>query len=129
MPVRGATTILNGKSAGSSLDSQHPFAKIQPFIVKEIEGIKVAIIGITTPGMSFWLPREFTAGIDFQFPVESAGRAIATSKSEGADAIVLTGHMGLKQRTGGDDFANTTLALTVELPPSSLFIPCQLPPS
>src|SRR5260370_4526732 len=122
MPVRGATTILNGKSAGSSLDSQHPFAKIQPFIVKEIEGIKVAIIGITTPGMWFWLPREFTAGIDFQFPVESARRAIATAKSEGADAIVLTGHMGLKPRTGGDDFANTVMALTSEFPDVAVFI-------
>ena len=66
MPVLGANTAFDGKPAGSSSDSQHPFAKIQPLIVKEIEGIKVAIIGITTPGMSFWLPREFTVGIDFQ---------------------------------------------------------------
>ena len=122
MPVLGANTTLDGKPAGSGSDSQHPFAKIQPFIVKEIEGIKVAIIGITTPGMAFWLPREFTAGIDFQFPVESARRAIAKAKSEGADAIVLTGHMGLKPRTGGDDFANTVMALTSEFPDAAAFI-------
>jgi 2',3'-cyclic-nucleotide 2'-phosphodiesterase (5'-nucleotidase family) len=122
MPVLGANTTLNGKPAGSSSDSQHPFAKIQPFIVKEIEGIKVAIIGITTPGMSFWLPREFTVGIDFQHPVEPVRRAIAKANSEGADAIVLTGHMGLKPRTGGDDFANTVMALTSEFPGVAAFI-------
>src|SRR6476660_2773293 len=116
MPVLGANTNLGGKPAGSCSDSQHPFTKIQPFIRKEIEGIKVAIIGITTPGMSFWLPREFTAGIDFQFPVESVRRAIVKAKSEGADAIVFTGHMGLKPRTGGDDFANAVMALTSEFP-------------
>jgi 2',3'-cyclic-nucleotide 2'-phosphodiesterase (5'-nucleotidase family) len=121
MPVLGANTTLDGKPAGSPSDS-HPFAKVQPFIVKQIEGIKVAIIGITTPGMSFWLPREFTVGIDFQFPVESARRAIAKAKSEGADAIVLTGHMGLKPRTGGDDFANTVMALTSEFPDVAVFI-------
>src|SRR4029434_795696 len=103
-------------------NSQHPFAKIKPFIVRHIEGIKVAIVGITTPGMSFWLPREFTVGMDFQHPVEPVRRAIAQVKSEGAHAIVLTGHMGLKPRTGGDDFANTVMALTSEFPDVAVFI-------
>src|SRR6476660_8252859 len=122
MPVLGANTTLGGKPAGSSSDSQHPFAKVKPFIVRHIEGIKVAIVGITTPGMSFWLPREFTVGIDFQHPVEPVRRAVAQAKSEGADAIVLTGHMGLKPRTGGDDFANTVMALTSEFPDVAAFI-------
>jgi 2',3'-cyclic-nucleotide 2'-phosphodiesterase (5'-nucleotidase family) len=121
MPVLGANTTLDGKPAGLCSDSD-PFAKVQPFIVKEMEGIKVAIIGITTPGMSFWLPREFTRGIDFQYPVEPARRAIAKAKREGADAIVVTGHMGLKPRTGGDDFANTVMAMTSEFPDVAAFI-------
>src|SRR5881296_3422856 len=122
MPVLAANTILEGKSAGEFADAKHPLAKIQPFILKEIAGIKLAIIGITTPGMSFWLPREFTRGIDFQQPVEPVRRAIARAKSEGADAIVLTGHMGLKPRTGGDDFANSVMALTSEFPDVAVFI-------
>src|SRR5206468_2813621 len=46
----------------------------------------------------------------------------ARAKSQGADAIILTGHMGLKPRTGGDDFANTVMALTSEFPEASVFI-------
>lgn len=122
MPVLGANTTLDGKLAGSSSDLQHPLAKVQPFIGKQIGGIKIAVIGITTPGMSFWLPREFTAGIDFQYPVDAVRRAIAKARSEGANAIVLTGHMGLKPRTGGDDFANTVMALTSEFPDVTVFI-------
>src|SRR6266481_7906563 len=122
MPVLAANTVLNGKPAGAFSDSQHPFAKIQPFIVKEIAGIKLAIIGVTTPGMPFWLGPEFTRGIEFQNPVESVRRAIAKAKSEGADAIVLSGHMGLKTRSGGDDFANTVMALTSEFPDVAAFI-------
>ena len=122
MPVLAANTMLEGKSAGEFPDAKHPLAKIQPFILKEIAGIKLALIGITTPGMSFWLPREFTRGIDFQHPVEPVRRAIATAKNEGADAIVLTGHMGLKPRTGGDDFANSVAALTFEFPNVPVFI-------
>jgi 2',3'-cyclic-nucleotide 2'-phosphodiesterase/3'-nucleotidase len=122
MPVIAANTLLEGKPAGEFFDAKHPLAKIQPFILKEIAGIKLAIIGITTPGMSFWLPPEFTRGIDFQHPVEPVRRAIVRARSEGADAIVLTGHMGLKPRTGGDDFANSVMAVTSEFPDIAAFI-------
>jgi 5'-nucleotidase / UDP-sugar diphosphatase len=122
MPVLGANTTLEGKPAGEFADAKHPLARIQPLILKEIAGIKIAIVGITTPGMSFWLPREFTAGLNFPHPVEPVRRAIAKAKSEGANAIVLTGHMGLKPRTGGDDFANTVMALTSEFADVAVFI-------
>jgi 5'-nucleotidase / UDP-sugar diphosphatase len=122
MPVLAANTLLEGKPAGEFPDAKHPFAKIQPFILKQVAGIKLAIIGVTTPGMQFWLRPEFTQGIEFQYPVEPVRRAIAKAKRQGADAIVLTGHMGLKPRSGGDDFANTVTALTSEFPEASVFI-------
>jgi 2',3'-cyclic-nucleotide 2'-phosphodiesterase/3'-nucleotidase len=122
MPVLAANTVIEGKPAGEFPDAKHPFAKIQPFILKQVAGIKLAIIGVTTPGMPFWLRPEFTHGIDFQYPVGPVRRAIARAKSEGAHAIVLTGHMGLKPRSGGDDFANTVMALTSEFPEASVFI-------
>jgi 5'-nucleotidase / UDP-sugar diphosphatase len=122
MPVLAANMLLEQKPAGEFPDANHPFAKIQPFILKEIAGIKLAIIGITTPGMSFWLWPEFTRGLDFRHPVDPVRRAIASAKSRGADAIVLTGHMGLKTRLGGDDFANTVMALTSEFPEATAFI-------
>lgn len=122
MPILAANMLREGKFAGEFPDAKHPFAKIQPFILKEIAGIKIAIIGITTPGMPFWLWPEFTRGLDFRHPVEPVRRAIASAKSGGADGIVLTGHMGLKSRTGGDDFANTVMALTSEFPEIVVFI-------
>ncbi len=122
MPVLAANMLMEGKLAGEFPDAKHPFAKIQPFILKEVAGIKLAIIGVTTPGMPFWLWPEFTRGLDFRHPVEPVRRAIASAKSGGADVIVLTGHMGLKTRSGGDDFANTVMALTSEFPEVPVFI-------
>ena len=122
MPVLAANTALEGKPAGEFSDVKHPFAKVHPLTLKEIDGIKLAIVGVTTPGMSFWLRPELTRGIDFQYPVEPVRRAIARAKNAGADAIVLAGHMGLKARSGGDDFANTVMALTSEFPEVAAFI-------
>jgi 2',3'-cyclic-nucleotide 2'-phosphodiesterase/3'-nucleotidase len=120
MPVLAANMLMEGKPEFP--DANHPFARIQPFILKEVAGIKLAVIGVTTPGMQFWLWPEFTRGLDFLHPVEPVRRAIKRAKSRGADAIVLTGHMGLKNRTGGDDFANTVMALTSEFPEIVVFI-------
>ncbi len=122
MPVLAANTLLHGDAPGDFRDAHHPFAKIQPFVLKEIAGIKLAVIGLTTPGMPFWFLPKFIEGIEFQNPIAPVRRAIAQAKSLGADAIVLAGHMGLKERTGGDDFANQVMALTAEFPEAAVFI-------
>jgi 2',3'-cyclic-nucleotide 2'-phosphodiesterase/3'-nucleotidase len=90
--------------------------------MKEFRGIKLAIIGVTTPGMPFWFRPEFIRGLDFPHPVEPVRRAIAQARAAGAHAIVLAGHMGLKDRTGGDDFANTLTSLTHEFPEIAVLI-------
>jgi 2',3'-cyclic-nucleotide 2'-phosphodiesterase (5'-nucleotidase family) len=120
MPVLAANMSMEGKRSGEI--SEQPFAKIQPSILKEVDGIKIAVIGVTTPGMPFWFRPEFIRGFDFEYLVEPVRRAIRTAKSDGADAIVLAGHMGLKPRTGGDDFANNIVALTAEFPEVPAFI-------
>jgi 2',3'-cyclic-nucleotide 2'-phosphodiesterase/3'-nucleotidase len=122
MPVLAANTLLEGKPAGAFDDARHPFARIQPFILKEVGGIRLAIVGLTTPGMPFWFMPRFIEGIEFQHPVEPVRRAIRQARAAGADAVILAGHMGLKERTGGDDFANSVILLTSEFPEAAVFI-------
>src|SRR5881397_1908828 len=45
MPVLAAN--MHGKAGGKI--SANPLAKIQPYILKEVDGIRIAIIGVTTP--------------------------------------------------------------------------------
>ena len=122
MPILAANMSIEGKRSGEIADSNNPYAKVRPYILKEVGGIRIAIIGLTTPGMSFWFRPEFVRGFDFAHAVEPVRRAIVRAKSEGAHAIVLAGHMGLKPRTGGDDFANNVVALTSEFRDVAAFI-------
>jgi 2',3'-cyclic-nucleotide 2'-phosphodiesterase/3'-nucleotidase len=114
MPVLAANLMAREPAA--------PLNRIQPFILRELGGLKLAIIGLTTPGMPYWFLPRFINGIEFQDPIEPARNAIRQAKSLGANAIILAGHMGLKDRTGGDDFANRALSLTAEFPEAALFI-------
>jgi 2',3'-cyclic-nucleotide 2'-phosphodiesterase/3'-nucleotidase len=120
MPVLAANMSITG-SGDHDLRS-NPFAKLQPYVLKQLDGIKIAVIGVTTPGMPFWFRPEFIRGFDFQHSVEPVRRAIVSARNEGADAIVVAGHMGLRARSGGDDFANNVMALTSEFPDIAAFI-------
>ncbi len=122
MPVLAANVALDGKPAGAFNQSGHPFSRIQPFLLKVVAGIKLAIVGLTTPGMPFWFPAKFTGGIEFPDPVMAARRVVRQVKSLGAEIIVLAGHMGLKERSGGDDFANRAMSLTAEFPEAAAFL-------
>ena len=116
MPVLAANMSLQGRAAGEVMDRRHPFSRIKPYLLKEVDGIRIAIIGITTPGMQFWFRPEFIRDLNFLYPIEPVRRALVQAKRDGANAIVLAGHMGLKARGGGDDFANSLVALTTEFP-------------
>src|SRR5439155_10345695 len=71
---------MHGKAGGEI--SANPFAKIQPYILKEVDGIRIAIIGVTTPGMPFWFRPEFIRGFDFEYAVEPVRRAMTKAKSD-----------------------------------------------
>lgn len=122
MPILAANTLLQGRPPGELSETRHPLGMIRPFLLKEIAGIKIAIVGLTTPGMPFWFLPKFIDGIEFPHPLEPTRRAIHQARAAGADAIILAGHMGLKERTGGDDFANHVMSLTAEFPEVPVFI-------
>ncbi len=76
---------------------------VKPWVMKEVAGIRVALVGLVTPGLPYWLAPETLGGVLATDPGASLKRSIAEAKSEKADVIVLLGHMGWRNE---DDFAN-----------------------
>lgn len=75
----------------------------KPYIVKEVGGVRVGIIGLTTPGVPFWDNPENYAGLEFRQPVEEARRWTNELRAkERVDVVVIAMHMGLEEdlRTG-----------------------------
>ena len=120
MPVLCANSVLDGKPAGQLDEAGNPLARIQPYIIKELAGFKIGVVGVTTPGMPYWFHDDLLRGFVFTDPVEPVRQALRELRALGADAVVLAGHMGL--RRGGDDFANRTVTLLEEFPEAVAFI-------
>lgn len=110
MPVLSANALLEGYPAGAAGAAGGPLAKISPHLLKEVDGFKIGIIGITTPHLTYWFPDEFLNGFEAIDPIEPVRRAIRELQSRGADAIIIAGHMGLER----GNFANRTYELIAE---------------
>lgn len=75
----------------------------QPYIIKDIGGVRVGVLGLTTPGIPSWENKENYAGLEFREPVAEARKWVAVLRDkERADLVVVAMHMGLAAdlRTG-----------------------------
>ena len=111
MPVLSGNVLFNGRPPAEAVGT--PLSRIQPYLLKEIAGIRIAVVGLTTPALSTWLPPENLRGFESLDPVESLRGILRELAALRPDAIVLAGHMGLTRR---DDYANQIGALTREFP-------------
>jgi 5'-nucleotidase / UDP-sugar diphosphatase len=119
MPVLSGNALIGGRAVGTLPDSAGPLSRLRPWLVKEIAGFRIVVIGLTTPALSTWLPPENLGNFESLDPVEALHGILLQAKELKPDAIVLAGHMGLTRR---DDYANRVGALTREFPQLTAFL-------
>jgi 2',3'-cyclic-nucleotide 2'-phosphodiesterase/3'-nucleotidase len=74
-----------------------------PYIIKEVNGVRVGILGLTTPGIPGWENVENYGGLEFREPVSEAKKWVEVLRGkERVDVVVIAMHMGLENdlRTG-----------------------------
>ncbi len=70
----------------------------QPYLVKDVSGVRVGILGLTTPGVTVWESTQNYAGLDFREPVSEARKWVsALREKERVDVVVIAMHMGLEE--------------------------------
>ena len=99
-PVLTGNLLRGGKAPGAL---EGNWKGVKPWIMKEVGGFRIALIGLVTPGLPYWLAPETLGGVSPTDPGESLKRSIAEARADKADAIVVMGHMGWRNE---DDFAN-----------------------
>jgi 2',3'-cyclic-nucleotide 2'-phosphodiesterase / 3'-nucleotidase len=73
-----------------------------PYVVKTVRGIRLGILGLTTPGIPGWENPEHYAGLEFRDPVVEAARWVPhLRETEAVDAVVVVAHFGLESNLGG----------------------------
>ncbi len=95
----------------------------QPYIIKQVQGVRVAIVGFVTPGIPRWEIPEHYRGYTFE-PIVDAARRVIPEVRKQADLVVVIAHSGLgpdpaaHQAPNSDEVAgeNVMYALAEQVP-------------
>lgn len=86
--------------------------KVKPWMVKEVGGFRIGLVGIITPGLPYWLTPDTMGGVEVLNPVDSLRQSIEEMRVEKPDAIVVLGHLGWRAQ---DDFANPVRKMLLDV--------------
>ena len=72
----------------------------KPYVIKEMDGFKVGIFGLSTPETSYKTNPKNVETIDFTDTIAAAKKSVEALEKENVDVIIALTHLGLDQ---GDD--------------------------
>jgi 2',3'-cyclic-nucleotide 2'-phosphodiesterase (5'-nucleotidase family) len=80
-----------------------PTTHYTPYIVKEVDGVRIGVLGLTTPGIPNWENVPNYEGLEFKETISEAKKWVPVLRETGkVDLVVITMHMGIEEdlRTG-----------------------------
>ncbi|HMP75914.1 MAG TPA: bifunctional UDP-sugar hydrolase/5'-nucleotidase [Kiritimatiellia bacterium] len=92
----------------------HPFPRVRPYVVREVDGVKVVIVGLITPGVPTWSTPDLLGDSLFERSVIALKRIMPAVRAEEPDVLLLATHQGYKRQ--GDDHANEINAIVKAFP-------------
>jgi 2',3'-cyclic-nucleotide 2'-phosphodiesterase (5'-nucleotidase family) len=99
-----STTVLGG----NIYRHQTTEPVYEPYIIKEFGDVKVAVIGLTTPGAAVWDKQHLDGVLDFEDGVEAASRFTEEARDAGAEIVIVLAHSGF---TGTTSYSNDGLGM------------------
>ncbi len=93
--------------------SDYSFA---PYVIKEVDGVQVGILGLTPPAVVHWERPENIVGCVFGDAMTAANVYVPEMRAAGADVVVVAAHTGLDETYGYGREENFARYLANEVP-------------
>ena len=89
--------------AANAVNPQTGDPYFEPYKIIEKEGIRIAILGMITPGIPHWLPKNIWEGIEFEDMIETAKKWVPIiQKKENPDLLIGLFHSGVDYSYNGE---------------------------
>jgi 2',3'-cyclic-nucleotide 2'-phosphodiesterase/3'-nucleotidase/5'-nucleotidase len=88
----------------------------QPYVIKDVGGVQVGILGLTPPAVTHWERPENIVDCVFGDAMDAANYYVPEMRTAGADVIVVAAHSGLDETYGYGREENFVKYLANEVP-------------
>ena len=101
-----------------------------PYVVREVAGVRIGVLGLTTPGIPNWDNEQNYAGLEFHDPVVEARKWVGVLREkEKVDVVVVAMHMGLEEDLNTGEISpgqvpneNEAIAIAKQVPGINLIL-------
>lgn len=119
MPILNANVLISTNVPATTAATQI-VGRLKPFVMLEIDGVKVGVIGLNTPGIPNWTRPRLIEGLQFVDSLDTLSKIVPALRDAGARVLILVCHQGFKE--GGDDHANQVRAIAQNFPELDVII-------
>ncbi len=70
---------------------------VKPYIIKNLKGVKIGIIGLDTPEIEQFIEKSKLKGLRFNGAAETVRKCLPEVKKEGADLVMVLSHLGASE--------------------------------
>lgn len=88
--------MTNFPVLASNVKKEDGTSLLKDYIIKEVDGVKFGIFGLSTPETAYMTHPKNVEGITFADPIKEAKKMVEELKGK-ADVIVVLGHIGLDE--------------------------------
>lgn len=114
MNVQGFSNAVLGANVQWAGTGSSPLGVVQPYVLREVGGVRIAFVGVTHPKIPYWLRPVTIGNAAIEEPATALLRVMPAVRAERPDCIVLLAHLGYDEKVGA---LEEELARVVELFP------------
>lgn len=118
--VEGSRVPVLGANVSVRPGAANPLARVRPFVVRDVDGVRVALVGLSTEAIPNWSRPHLLGDVVFIDSVESLRSVMPAVRAQRPDVLVLVVHQGY--RPFGDNPANQINRIARNFPEFDLII-------
>ena len=113
--LHDATTLtVLGANIAAPAGRPQPLTRLKPYLIRDFDGVRVAVVGLTNPAIPSWIRPELLGGLTFEPPIRALGRVLPAVRETRPDVLLLLIHEGWMPL--GDNPANEIRGLARQFP-------------
>ncbi len=87
--------------------------RVQPFVIREVDGVRIALVGLTTPGIPSWLLPDYLGDLLVTRSLDELRNILPAVRAARPDVLILLAHQGIRPER---DNASEVTAIAREVP-------------